>query len=323
MAQGPKTDHLQGLTQTETVAGVLSVLWISGIGLFFWYLPSDPVAGNGLRHVVMLLAMFVPVAMAWIALVAMRAARQMVAETFRLQTAIDALRQAHTASQTPRAAHEPPAARPAVADPAPPVPAPETAASRFASRREVSRMIVPRAAPQVLADQPALAFDPSPDDEAPPLARPDLIRALNFPENQHDTEGFAALRRALRDRGARHLVQASQDVLTLLSQDGIYMDDLRPDPASADLWRRFAKGERGRSMDGLGAVRDQAALSLVAGRMREDTIFRDAVHHFMRRFDQILVTFEEQATDTDLLEMAETRTARAFMLLGRASRTFE
>jgi hypothetical protein len=127
----------------------------------------------------------------------------------------------------------------------------------------------------------------------------------------------------LRDRQARRLVQASQDVLTLLSQDGIYMDDLRPDPASADLWRRFATGERGRSIDGLGAVRDGAVLGVVAARMREDTIFRDAVHHFMRRFDEILVTFAQDATDTDLLALAETRTARAFMLLGRATRTFD
>ena len=32
--------------------------------------------------------------------------------------------------------------------------------------------------------------------------------------------------RTARDRNASQLVQASQDVLTLLSQDGIYMDDL-------------------------------------------------------------------------------------------------
>ncbi|WP_019953513.1 hypothetical protein [Yoonia vestfoldensis] len=307
MPQRPHTDDLQGFTQTEAAAAVLSVFWIAGIGLFFWYLPDD---AGGLRPVVMLLAMFVPVGMAWVAFVSGRAARRMAAETQRLETAIDALQQAVLA------------AKPA---PAAPVAEPksEAATSRFASRREVSRLIVPRAAPQRQADQPTLALGPGPEDDDPPLERPDLVRALNFPENQDDTDGFAALRRALRDRRARRLVQASQDVLTLLSQDGIYMDDLRPEPASADLWRRFSKGERGRSMDALGAVRDQAALSLVAGRMREDTIFRDAVHHFMRRFDEILVTFEENATDTDLLELAETRTARAFMLLGRATRTFD
>ncbi len=149
------------------------------------------------------------------------------------------------------------------------------------------------------------------------------FQALNFPNDEHDTDGFAALRRALRDRTARRLVQASQDVLTLLSQDGIYMDDLRPDPVSAEMWRRFAGGERGKGMDRLGAIRDRSSLALAAGRMREDAIFRDAVHHFLRRFDEMLVTFEEHATDTDLLQLAETRTSRAFMLLARATGTFD
>ena len=58
------------------------------------------------------------------------------------------------------------------------------------------------------------------------IAIEDFITALNFPESPEDEEGFAALRRAMRDRRIAELVQASQDILTLLSQDGIYMDDL-------------------------------------------------------------------------------------------------
>jgi hypothetical protein len=51
---------------------------------------------------------------------------------------------------------------------------------------------------------------------------------MNFPENEHDKDGFRTLRRALEDPGTERLIRASQDVLTLLSQDGIYMDDLQP-----------------------------------------------------------------------------------------------
>ena len=46
-----------------------------------------------------------------------------------------------------------------------------------------------------------------------------------------------ALRMALKDRKVAKLVQASQDVLTLLSQEGIYMEDLRPDMARPEIWR--------------------------------------------------------------------------------------
>jgi hypothetical protein len=57
--------------------------------------------------------------------------------------------------------------------------------------------------------------------------------------------------------------------------------------------------------------------------MREDTIFRDAAHHFLRQFDKTFQDFEKNATDAEVIELAETRTARAFMLLGRVTGIFD
>jgi hypothetical protein len=57
--------------------------------------------------------------------------------------------------------------------------------------------------------------------------------------------------------------------------------------------------------------------------MRNDTIFRDAVHHFVRKFDQTLAGFEKRASDAEIVELSDTRTARAFMLLGRVAGTFD
>ena len=328
MAQQPNSDKIHaadGLTPGEVIAIALGVVWLVVMGLFFWMLPSSDVTSGpdaNLRWVMMVIAVFMPVGLIWVAAAAARSARVMREETFHIQTSIDSLRQMQMAQQALQPASEPSVEKQLV-EIAQSTKNTETAVSSFASRREVSRLIVPRAAPQVPADQPALALGTTSEDMTPPLERPDLIQALNFPNDEHDTDGFAALRRALRDRTARRLVQASQDVLTLLSQDGIYMDDLRPDPVSAEMWRRFAGGERGKGMDRLGAIRDRSSLALAAGRMREDAIFRDAVHHFLRRFDEMLVTFEEHATDTDLLQLAETRTSRAFMLLARATGTFD
>ncbi|WP_333712002.1 hypothetical protein [Yoonia sp.] len=336
MAQHPTPQgsaRADGLTRGEWIAFVICIVWMLVGALYFWQLPpAEAVAGqtDSLRWVLVLVALFMPVGLVWVAVGAARAARIMQAETFRMQTALDDLRQLQLAQaallKEPPAPAAPPQAK--TAPPEPDLPAQtstqtSTQTPGFHSRREVSRLITPRAAPQMPADQPALAFGTQTEDLAPPLARPDLIRALHFPDDENDTEGFAALRRALRNRDARKLVQASQDVLTLLSHDGIYTDDMRPTSAPADVWRRFAKGERGRSIDRLGAVRDEAYLRKTASRMREDTIFRDAVHHFLRRFDEMLVTFEENATDTDLLALGETRTARAFMLLARTSGTFD
>jgi hypothetical protein len=57
--------------------------------------------------------------------------------------------------------------------------------------------------------------------------------------------------------------------------------------------------------------------------MREDAIFRDTAHHFLRRFDMLLVAFEPTASDEELVALSETRTARAFMLLGRVTGAFD
>lgn len=57
--------------------------------------------------------------------------------------------------------------------------------------------------------------------------------------------------------------------------------------------------------------------------MKQDTIFRDAAHHFLRRFDKMFTQFAETASDSEISELSETRTARAFMLLGRVAGTFD
>jgi Ribonuclease G/E len=101
------------------------------------------------------------------------------------------------------------------------------------------------------------------------------------------------------------------------------MDDLRPHRPTPELWGRFALGERGRQISGLGGVRDRSSLALTAGRMRQDTIFRDTAHHFLRQFDKALQEFERNASDQDIAALAETRSARAFMLLGRVTGMFD
>jgi hypothetical protein len=119
------------------------------------------------------------------------------------------------------------------------------------------------------------------------------------------------------------LIRSAQDVLTLLSQEGIYMDDLRPDRARPEVWRQFAAGDRGRAIAALGGIRDRTAVALTTTRMREDPVFKDAGLHFLRTFDQVMQQFEPSATDAELAEFAETRTARAFMLFGRVTGTFD
>ena len=319
----------QRITAIEVIAIALSVLWLAASGAFFLILAPEPAPGEsrGLRFLMTMLAIFMPVAMIWVAATAARASRIMRDESQRLQTAIDAIRQAYIAQAQGRDLGAEPSVARKLDEIAATAKKTETALATFTSSRNTPASVRPATTstppPPAPEDQAALPLGTTAEDMAPPLDRGDFIRALNFPETAEDEEGFAALRKALRDRQAKELIQASQDVLTLLSQDGIYMDDLRPDLARPEIWRRFAAGERGRAIAQLGGIRDRSSLALTAGRMKQDPIFRDAAHHFLRKFDRMFIVFEQSASDSDIQDLAGTRTARAFMLLGRVAGMFD
>jgi len=58
-------------------------------------------------------------------------------------------------------------------------------------------------------------------------------------------------------------------------------------------------------------------------RLKQDSIFKDSAHHFLRLFDKNFLTFEKTASDVEIAALSNTRTARAFMLLGRVAGTFD
>ena len=316
------------ITAIEIIALSLSAVWLLGAAVFFLTLPTEASAedttNTSLRFMMTMLAVFMPVGMIWVAATAARSSKIMREESQRLQSAIDAIRHSYIVqSQSGRITAEPSVAR-KLEEIAAAQRKTETALATFTSSREAqsARAAATEPAPQV-DEQTTLPLGTTAEDMAPSISREEFIRAINFPETAEDTVGFNALRRALKDRAVAGLVQAAQDVLTLLSQDGIYMDDLRPDMARPEVWRQFAQGTRGRQIAALGGVRDRSSLALASGRMCEDPIFRDAVHHFLRRFDKSFTQFESEASDTEISELANTRTARAFMLLGHIAGVFD
>lgn len=316
----------RGMSAIELIAVGLSAVWLLSSGIFFLVVGrAEQAEVDPLRFVMVLMAIFLPVAMIWIAATTARSVRAMREESEHLQATIDAMRKVYVA-QTQAAAT---AVQPAVERKIDQIVASQAqtqaALTTFQSTRQVKSK-PPGSAPAPAAatgDQPALELGTAAEDNAPTVNTIDYILALNFPLNADDREGFAALRRALKDRRANKLITASQDVLTLLSQEGIYMDDLTPDRARPEVWRRFAEGQRGGAISELGGIRDRSSLALAAARMRQDSIFRDAAHHFLRTFDHSFAAFAPTATDQEIIALAETRTARAFMLLGRVTGIFD
>lgn len=191
-------------------------------------------------------------------------------------------------------------------------------APRPAPPRPVEARAAAQPAPR--APRPSSGSQPGGNED---LTLPDLIRALHFPETPDDMAGFRALQRALRHHKAGQVVQAAQDMLTLLSQDGLYMDDIEPEVAQAGIWRRIAAGDRQAAAPALAAAADEAAVRACAERMRSNTVYRDTAQHFLRRFDQMLADMVPEISDEAIEALAATRSARAFLLVGRAAGVFE
>ena len=236
------------LTAVEIVAAVLSAAWLAGAAVYvLWLAPGEAVTGQALQFVTVLIAVFMPVAMLWVGATAARASRTMREESARLRAAIDAIREAYLAQNHALGATVDKTVAQKLDEIVAAQRKTESALATFSSVRapEPPRPVqAPPPPPDTASGQVVLPLGTPAEDMAPPLERADFIRALNFPESPEDKAGFTALRRALKDRPTAQLVRAAQDVLTLLAQDGIYMDDLRPDRARPEIWRRFAHGQR-------------------------------------------------------------------------------
>ncbi|MEL7461911.1 MAG: hypothetical protein AAGJ39_13215 [Pseudomonadota bacterium] len=304
------------MTTGQKVAFGLAGLWALGTILYLLGAAGPDTGPDPLRRLMAIIVIGLPAGLVWLGVTIQNVARASQVQGEALQGALDQFRkaQAESTQRSVVGVRQMPAA-PRASDPLPVAASPAGPGGRaFATP-----VATPAPAPQSPA-APGL-FD---DAEVPPeLSVDTLIRALHFPETAEDQAGFAALRAALRHHPSSGVVRSAQDVLTLLSQDGIYMDDLLPDRAKPEIWRRFSAGVRGREISALGGIRDRAALALSARRMREEPIFRDAAHHFLRGFDQTLARIEPEATDAELARLSDTRSARAFMLIGRVTGLFD
>ena len=199
----------------------------------------------------------------------------------------------------------------------PPRPAAPVAAEPAAPAAAPAPLPPPEA--QAEARQPPLPLLPA--EEAP--ARPDwpdLVRALDFPRDADDRAGFRALKVALRHHGLAQMLQAAEDVLNLLSQEGVFVDELPMAPVDTGAWRRFMAGKRGPEVVGVGGISDAAGAGGGAGAdaLGLDLSRLGAVLPAALRRGAVRVLLPGRAT-RQIEELAGTRSGRAFMLLVRLS----
>jgi len=304
-------------------ATIFSVLWVIGLsayGVGYFGLIGEGVEPQGpvsLEVLLFIFAAILPVILVWIAVLLLRRVAEMQRDARDLAALLNR-------------AQGVPAGNPAARiTPAPKGGAETNAklAALSAQMQQVEKALVALLQARVAQADAESAAEAAPAaitsaDKGESLNWDELLHALNFPTDEKDKDGFRALRIAMGHRNTSQCLRAAEDIMNLLSQDSIYTDDLSPEIAPAALWRRFAEGARGEEVAAVGGIHDPAAVAKVRSRMRSDPIFRDAALHFQRQFDIILRDFSAEGSDAQIEKLANTRTGRTFMLLGRVSGMF-
>lgn len=279
-------------------ATIAWVLLVAG----FWLFGPEGAPRSGLARLGTVAAVLAPPVLIWMAALAADALAVLRSEADSLRLVVDSMRRDASGASLVRAEPVEAAAPVAPAGPrsraGPAMPAP-------ADARQSNLALDPADAPRPV--------------EVPPRA---LVLGLNFPDGPDDAEAIAALHATLADPDLARVVRAAQDVITLLAGKGVYMDDQRPDLPRPELWRRFAEGMRGGAVAGLAGLRDREVEAMLARLLREDDILRDAVHHFLRQYDRMLAAQVARLDDAQLVALSDTRSGRAFMLLGRVAHSF-
>ncbi|MXX89002.1 MAG: hypothetical protein F4Y68_07115 [Boseongicola sp. SB0665_bin_10] len=297
-----------------------TVLWVVLCAVLLWSAESlASVFQVPLLHVVLAVVAGLPAAMIWIIAFTLRNARVSRGQIERLIHAARSMREAQ-ASQ---------ARREETADPGIQRRIGELADGQERLEATLAWILEAEGMTRSEAGKPAIFRRQEPEhatleqEEGKPLTVAELIQAMNFPDTAEDMKGMAAYRRGLRDQTIGGLIRASEDILTLFSRDALYMDDLAAGRTQPETWRKYAKGGRGNEIAELGKDLDRECLDLVGGRMKQDSIFRDAAEHFLRNFDKTFSEMSDHLSNKEIAALADTRTARAFRLLGKVGGLFD
>ncbi len=309
-----------------TIAVILTSVWVVlliGYGLgYFGFLGdlAEPRDAAFLEVVFFLMVLVLPIAMVWLMTAMMRRSFQIQDEARRLERQVRDLQAGGggggAVSQPRIKDNRVESMQQKVAALTAQVKQMETTVSSVAQMQAAMQVQVGS------GEQTNFKFEDVEEVSEEALSWADLIRALDFPRDEQDADGFRALRHAKRDENAGQLLRAAEDILNLLAQEGIYMDDLRPVISPARDWRVFAEGTRGVAVAGVGGIDAPEAAERIAARNHKDQIFRDTSLYFLRRFDIMLRVLVESATDAQVQALADTRTGRAFMLLARSAGMF-
>ncbi len=311
-------EHWVGLE--SMVAILATILWIVLCAVLFW--STDPLAivlQAPLLQVVLAVSAGLPAAMIWVVAFTMKNARISRRQNDRLLHAVRSVREAQ-AGQARREEPTDPGIQRKIGELAD---AQGRLEAALAQILDADRMTQPESGKPAIFRRRAHGHAAYEQEESRPLTVAELIQAMNFPDTIDDMRGMAAYRRGLKDQTIGDLIRASEDILTLFSREAMYMDDLTANSTLPETWRKYAKGGRGQEIAELGEKIDRKCLELVDERMKQDSVFRDAAEHFLRKFDKTFSEMADHLSSQEIAALADTRTARAFRLVGKVEGLFD
>ncbi len=165
--------------------------------------------------------------------------------------------------------------------------------------------------------------DRSPERAASALDWEKFVKAANFPDSEDDRETLEALYAVLTDREAAALLQTAEDVLSTLADLNLFMEDMQVHHAPIELWRSYIIDGDSRDILDIGGVRDPHAIEDVEFALNERQEFARISKAFFDQYETIVARLFQETDDPTLaVELADTRTGRAYMLIGRAEGRF-
>ena len=276
----------QSRDRLVVIGGGVTVVWLLLVSLFVFFGPSGEGQNSGISSLLSFVGVVMPVALIWLAVAMGRSIASLQAEAIELRASLALLDRDGDIPAAPSIRHVPAA--------------PRAGAARAVGDSEQASLDLGSPAPLALDEY-------------------ELIAAINFPDGPGDDEAISALRKALADPELARLIRAAQDVVTLLSKRGVYMEELYTRDPDAPAWRQFAQGARGPSLASLALDVDAQFLDTASDMLRFDEVFRDVAQHFLRRFDKLISRAAPELDDRLLLAMTYTRSGRAFTLLAQAT----
>lgn len=148
-----------------------------------------------------------------------------------------------------------------------------------------------------------------------------FVRAANFPVDDQDSATLNAIYDVLTDLEAGSLLQSAEDTLASLAELDLYMDDLTPQLAPISAWKQVAEtGTSASNPSHMPAITAPLEQNRVAAKRKADIGFLELGDRFLERYEAMLRRLiNESGDERALVELSNTRTGRAYLLVAQAS----